>query len=98
MAIKVMHLQSNELAMAGLPGLPENEVQRLERQRLQNSPPQMAIMEAVVSSTMQHPNVSASKMLMASSSYHSGALSERKACQSARLSTKAVQAVAAILT
>jgi serine/threonine protein kinase len=32
---------------------------RLQRQKQQNSPPHMAIMEAVVSSTMCHPNVSA---------------------------------------
>jgi len=31
---------------------------RLQRQKQQNSPPHMAIMEAVVSSTMCHPNVS----------------------------------------
>lgn len=35
----------------------ERQRQRLARQKQQNSPPHMAIMEAVLSSTMSHPNV-----------------------------------------
>jgi len=60
-AVKVMHLQNNALMSGdGPPAGPANTPQQeqLERQKRQNSPPQMAIMEAVVSSTMSHPNVS----------------------------------------
>jgi hypothetical protein len=64
-AVKVMHLQSNALLDADHSGRHSQDVkqgqqqERLQRQRAQNSPPHMAIMEAVVSSTMSHPNVSA---------------------------------------
>jgi len=58
-AVKVMHLNANALLAAeGLPGLGAEQQQQLQRQKQQNSPPHMAIMEAVVSSTMCHPNVS----------------------------------------
>jgi serine/threonine protein kinase len=61
-AIKVMHLQSNALmdadhAVVGSKDLTPEQQERLQQQRKQNSPPHMAIMEAVVSSTMSHPNV-----------------------------------------
>jgi hypothetical protein len=64
-AIKVMHLQSNALLDADHSGrhsqdfTQEQQQEGLQQQRAQNSPPHMAIMEAVVSSTMSHPNVSA---------------------------------------
>lgn len=59
-AVKVMHLQNNALMSGDGPPAGANTPQQeqLERQKHQNSPPQMAIMEAVVSSTMSHPNVS----------------------------------------
>lgn len=64
-AVKVMHLQSNALIDGeGASGrhsqdyTEEQQRERIQRQRAQNSPPHMAIMEAVVSSTMSHPNVS----------------------------------------
>jgi hypothetical protein len=61
-AIKVMHLQSNALmdadhAVVASKDLTPEQQERLQQQRMQNSPPHMAIMEAVVSSTMSHPNV-----------------------------------------
>ena len=57
-AVKVMHLNSNALLPSeALPGLNPEEQERRQRQRQQNSPPHMAIMEAVVSSTMSHPKV-----------------------------------------
>lgn len=40
----------------------QEQLQRLQRQRQQNSPPHMAVMEAVVSSAMSHPNVSLSRV------------------------------------
>jgi hypothetical protein len=58
-----MHLQSNVLldadhAVLVSKDLTAEQQEQLQRQRAQNSPPHMAIMEAVVSSTMSHPNVS----------------------------------------
>lgn len=62
-AVKVMHLQGNTLLDAtrhsqDFEGVGSSQKERLQRQRAQNSPPHMAVMEAVVSSTMSHPNVS----------------------------------------
>lgn len=75
-AVKVMHLQNNTLlgcsdqsgchSQDGQQEQQEPEqqeqLQRLQRQREQNSPPHMAVMEAVVSSAMSHPNVSLSRV------------------------------------
>lgn len=66
-AIKVMHLHSNVLldadhAVLVSKDLTAEQQEQLQRQRAQNSPPHMAIMEAVVSSTMSHPNVSNASM------------------------------------
>jgi hypothetical protein len=71
-AVKVMHLQNNTLLGSSDQSArhsqdeadrqqqeqQQEQLQRLQRQREQNSPPHMAVMEAVVSSTMSHPNVS----------------------------------------
>jgi hypothetical protein len=66
-AVKVMQLPANallepqhkELKQSPNQQLDADELQRRRRARQvqQNSPPHMAIMEAVVSSTMSHPNV-----------------------------------------